>query len=95
VSIIKPAQKQHKTAHIHKTNTKQAKENNTTGEDIQSTGAKPLYSEEAQISLFKNVPVQCKISLIIIIIIIIIRRRRRRRRKIIRKVWKLYQENIR
>jgi hypothetical protein len=65
--IIKAAQKRNtntKTAQIHKqTLKKQTKEYNIIlqGKIYKSTGAKPLYSEETQISLFKNVRVQRKI----------------------------------
>jgi hypothetical protein len=54
-----------KTEQIHKTNTKQTNKQKKTilQEKIhKSTGAKPLYSKETQISLFKNVPVHRKIS---------------------------------
>jgi hypothetical protein len=61
VRIIKPAQEHKynkKTAQVYKTNKKKA----ILQENIyKSTGTKPLYSEETQISLFKNVPVQRKI----------------------------------
>jgi hypothetical protein len=62
VPITKPAQKHKyniKTAQIHKTN----KPNKTILQERihKSTGAHPLHSEEPQISLFENIPVQRKI----------------------------------
>jgi 5-keto 4-deoxyuronate isomerase len=65
--VMKPAQKHEyntKTAQTHKTNTKQTNKLKKTilQEKIyRSTGAKPLYSEETQINVFKNVPVQRRI----------------------------------
>jgi hypothetical protein len=66
--IIKPAKKKKKHKYKNSTNTqtktKQTnKQKNTILQEkiYKSTGAKPLHSEETQISLFTNVPVQRKI----------------------------------
>jgi hypothetical protein len=67
VPIIKPAQKRKyntKTAQINKTNTKQTnKQKRTVLQDniYKRAAAKCLYSQETQVSLFKNAPVQRQI----------------------------------
>jgi hypothetical protein len=73
--IIKTAQNTNTTQKQHRYTKQTNKRKQHYRKRHKSTGAKPLYSEETQTSLFKNVPVQRKIcfkEVIIIIIIIII-----------------------